>query len=224
MLYLIATPIGNLKDITLRTLEILQSVDTVICEDTRRAGLLLSHYQIQKPLLVLNDYNESKLYPQLIDRLKNGENMALTSDAGTPLVSDPGYKLVREAIKADVKVDSLPGPSAAITALTLSGLPPDKFFFIGFFPEKPGQRQNLYQQLHQISQIQPVTFIAYQAPFKIAKVLAEMAELYPGMNITMAKELTKIHQQVKTLPVERWITDFKKTNPRGEWVMMFRFD
>lgn len=224
MLYLIATPIGNLKDITVRSLEILQSVDIIICEDTRRATQLLNHYQIQKPLLALNDFNETKLYPQIIERLKNGEQIALTSDAGTPLVSDPGYKLVREAIKAGVEVDSLPGPVAAVTALTLSGLPPDKFYFIGFFPEKPGQRQTLYQHLYQIYQLQPTTFIAYQAPFKILKVLTELAELYPDMQITLAKELTKIYQQVKTKSIQDWITEFKKSNPRGEWVMLFRFD
>src|SRR4051812_16286576 len=116
MLTIIATPIGNLKDITLRSLEALQSCDGIICEDTRRSILLLNHYQIKKPLMALNDFNEQREFPKIIDRLKNGENLALISDAGTPLISDPGYKLVRECLKEKIPVDSLPGPSSVITA------------------------------------------------------------------------------------------------------------
>src|SRR3989338_10355783 len=130
MLYLIPTPIGNLKDITLRSLEVLQNVDTIICEDTRRTSLLLNHYQIKKPLLIINDFNEAHTIPQIIQRLIARENLALVSDAGTPLISDPGYKLVRECLAQNIPVDSLPGPSSIITALTLSGLPPDKFLFL----------------------------------------------------------------------------------------------
>src|SRR5437870_3221732 len=131
MLTIIATPIGNLKDITLRALEVLEQSDGIICEDTRHTGILLNHYNIKKPLLILNDFNEFKNVETIIDRLKNGENLALVSDAGTPLISDPGYKLVRECLAQGLEVDSLPGPSSVITALTLSGLPPDRFLFVG---------------------------------------------------------------------------------------------
>src|SRR3989344_5071684 len=147
MLYIIPTPIGNLKDITLRALEILKEVDGIICEDTRRTSLLLNHYLIKKPLIILNDYNEFKTFPQIIERLKIGQNLALVSDAGTPLISDPGYKLVRECIAQKIEIDSLPGPSSVITALTLSGLPPDKFLFLGYPPEKPGQRLKWLENL-----------------------------------------------------------------------------
>src|SRR5438270_488991 len=125
MLTIIATPIGNLKDITLRSLETLKEVDGIICEDSRRTSLLLNHYQINKPLIVLNDFNEARNLTLIIERLKKGENLALVSDAGTPLISDPGFKLVREALKENIPVDSLPGPSSIITALTLAGLPTD---------------------------------------------------------------------------------------------------
>ena len=147
MLYLIATPIGNLKDITLRGLEVLQNSDAIICEDTRRTSILLNHYQIKKPLIVLNDFNEVKNIPPIIQRLQNGENIALVSDAGTPLISDPGYKLVRECLAQNIPVDSLPGPSSVITALTLSGLPPNRFTFLGYPPEKPGHRISYFQNI-----------------------------------------------------------------------------
>src|SRR5262245_29252100 len=144
MLTIVPTPIGNLKDISLRCLEALQQADAIICEDSRVSAKLLNHYQIKKPMSVLNDFNESKMYSVLIDRLKKGENLALVSDAGTPLVSDPGYKLVRECLAQKIMVDSLPGASSVTTALTLSGLPPDKFMFLGFLPDKNGHRQSLY--------------------------------------------------------------------------------
>src|SRR3989344_8543935 len=142
MLYIVPTPIGNLGDITLRVLEVLQSVDGIICEDTRRTGLLLNHYQIKKPLVILNDFNGFKTFPQIIERLKSGENLALVSDAGTPLISDPGFKLVRECLHQGIPVDSLPGPSSILPALILSGLPPDKFLFLGYPPEKKGHRKD----------------------------------------------------------------------------------
>src|SRR3989344_1240243 len=159
MLYIVPTPIGNLGDITLRVLEVLQSVDGIICEDTRRTGLLLNHYQIKKPLIILNDYNEFKTFPQIIERLKSGQNLALVSDAGTPLISDPGYKLVRECIFQEIEIDSLPGPSSVITALTLSGLPPDKFLFLGYPPEKEGHRIDLFHKLTLIHGSIKVTYI-----------------------------------------------------------------
>lgn len=217
MLYIVATPIGNLKDITLRALEILESVDGIICEDTRRTGLLLNHYHIQKPLIVLNDFNEFKMVPQIIQSLQSGENLALVSDAGTPLISDPGYKLVRECLHQGIQVDSLPGPSSVLTALTLSGLPPDKFMFLGYPPEKPGHRINWLEKLKSITDITIVIFIS---PHKLLKTLEEMKEVFGDIEVVLAHELTKIHQSVENKTVRKWLETLK--NPKGEYILLFR--
>lgn len=214
MLTIVPTPIGNLKDITLRSLETLQDADGVICEDTRRTSLLLNHYQIKKPLIILNDYNEAKSFPQIIEKLKSGQNLALVSDAGTPLISDPGFKLVRECLRQRIPVDSLPGPSSVITALTLSGLPPDKFMFLGYLPEKPGHRKNFLEKLSP-----NVTYIIFAAPHKLIKTVENMREVFGDIDITMAHELTKIHQSVETAPVTKWLSELK--NPKGEYVLLF---
>ncbi len=217
MLYIIATPIGNLKDITLRALEILKEVDGIICEDTRRTSILLSHYQIKKPLIILNDFNETKMVNSIINKLKLGQNLALVSDAGTPLISDPGYKLVRECISQKIPVDSLPGTSSVITALTLSGLPPDKFMFLGYLPEKPGHRIKLLEKL-----TEKVTYIIFVAPHKLIRVLGEMQEIYGDIEVCLAHELTKIHQSVETKKLSKWLEDLK--NPKGEYVLLFRLN
>ena len=222
MLTIIATPVGNLKDITLRSLETLQQVDGIICEDTRRSSILLNHYQIKKPLLVLNDFNEPREVPKILEKLRSGQNLALISDAGTPLISDPGYKLVRECIKEGLPIDSLPGPSSVISALTLSGLPPDKFLFLGYPPEKSGHRKIFYQNIQDISKIMQVTFIIFAAPFKLTRILEEMSQSLGDINITLAKELTKIHQQVESQTISQWLDTFKKDSPKGEYVALFR--
>lgn len=222
MLSIIATPIGNLKDITLRSLEVMRASDGIICEDTRRTKLLLDHYDIHKPLFTLNDFNEVKQFPVIIDNLHLGKNLVLVSDAGTPLVSDPGYKLIRETIAAGLEVDSLPGPTAPITALTMSGFPPDKFMFIGYLPEKPGQREKMLLSLKTIHEIQQTTFIAFVAPHKLIKTVTELLPLYGDVDICLAKELTKVYQKVSTKKVSLWIEQFKKSPPKGEYVMLFR--
>lgn len=220
-LYLVATPIGNLKDITLRAIETLREVDAIICEDSRRTGLLLSHYEIKKPLLVLNDFNEARTLPEFISRLQSGQKLALVSDAGTPLVSDPGYKLVRTCLEQGITVDSLPGPSAAITALTLSGLPPDKFFFLGYLPEKPGKRAEMLKSLNTIHSILNTTFIVYVAPHKLIKTLENMSEIYGDIEVVLAHELTKIHQSVAKKTLSTWLEEFRKQAPRGEYILLF---
>ncbi len=215
MLYIIATPIGNLKDITLRALETLASVDGIICEDTRRTSILLGHYQIKKPLIILNDFNEAKIVNSIIDKLKLGQNFALVSDAGTPLISDPGYKLVRECLHQGIEVDSLPGPSSVITALTLSGLPPDKFMFLGYLPEKQGHRKKLLSSL-----TEKITYIIFIAPHKLIKILKEMKEILGDIEVTMAHELTKIHQSVRSKTISEWLVSLR--SPKGEYVLCFR--
>lgn len=220
MLYLVATPIGNLKDITLRSLEVLESVDGIICEDTRRTSQLLNHYNIKKSLIVLNDFNEQNMFPRVIELLNQGQNLALVSDAGTPLVSDPGYKLVRECISQNIEIDSLPGPSSVITALTLSGLPPDKFFFLGYLPEKPGHRTEVLKKLELMSDIGiKTTYIIFVSPHKLIKTLNNILDTLGSINVTLAHELTKIHQSVENKPVEELIKTIK--NPKGEYILLF---
>lgn len=221
MLYIIPTPIGNLKDITLRALEVLKKVDWIICEDTRRASLLLNYYQIKKPLIVLNDYNEQKMFPQVINLLNQGQSIALISDAGTPLISDPGYKLVRECLREGIEVDSLPGPSSVITALTLSGLPPDKFMFLGYLPEKPSHRIELLKKLELMSEKGlKVTYIIFVAPHKLVGTLHDMSDVFGDIEVALAKELTKVHQSVDKKLISKWLETLK--SPKGEFILLFR--
>lgn len=224
MLTIIPTPIGNLGDITLRSLESLKNCDAIICEDTRRTGLLLQHYQISKPLLVLNDFNEVKNLNKIIERLLAGQNLCLVSDAGTPLISDPGYKLVRECLLRQIEIDSLPGASAIITALTLSGMPPDKFCFIGFLPDKPTKIAQLCQNLAQASPYLTMTYIGFVSPYKLVKSIEVIAQEFGDIEICLAKELTKIHQQVESKPISQWLNQFGKRAIKGEWVIIFRLD
>lgn len=224
MLYIVPTPIGNLKDITLRAIEILQNVDEIICEDTRRTSLLLSHLQIKKPFIVLNDFNEFKSEELIISKLRSGLNLALVSDAGTPLISDPGYKIIRSCLEQGLEVDSLPGPSSVITALTLSGLPPDKFMFVGYLPEKEGRRKSQYQNLLEINKLIPTTFIIFVAPHKLTKTLEEMNEVFKNPNIVLAKELTKIHQELIYKKTSDILENFKKKSPKGEFILMLNFN
>lgn len=220
MLYIIATPIGNLKDITLRSLEILQSVDAIVCEDTRRTAILLNHYQIKKPLLVLNDFNEAENIDSIVNRLKTGQNLALVSDAGTPLISDPGYKLIRECTAQNLEIDSLPGPSSVITALTLSGLPTDKFMFLGYLPEKPGHRKDILLKLIEISRNIKTTYVIFISPYKMAKTFDDLKNVFGDIEFTLAHELTKIHQSVETKLISVWQKDLK--HPKGEYIGLFR--
>lgn len=220
MLYLVPTPIGNLKDITLRALEVLKEVDGIICEDTRRTSVLLHYYDIRKPLIILNDYNEAKVFPQIIERLKSGQNLALVSDAGTPLISDPGYKLVRECISEKIPVDSLPGPSSVLTALTLSGLSPDKFTFLGYLPEKGSKRIKMLKDILTTSYQLPTTYIAFVSPYKLLTTLSDIKEVFGDIDIVLAHELTKIHQSVGSKPVSKWLEELK--NPKGEYILLLR--
>lgn len=228
MLYIIPTPIGNLKDITLRALETLKSVDGIICEDTRRTSILLNNFNIKKPMTVINDYNEAGQVERIITQLKNGVNLALVSDAGTPLISDPGYKLVRECLGQNIPVDSLPGPSSVITALTLSGLPPDKFLFLGYLPEKPGHRKRILEGVklnHLEGGIRwhmSFTIILFVAPHKLLRILEDMKEVFGDINVTLAHELTKIHQNVEAKIISQWLETLK--NPKGEYVLLFHLD
>lgn len=215
-LYLVPTPIGNLADITLRALEILKSVDTILAEDTRTSGILLKHYNISKPLQSFHIFNEHKTVSKLIERLKNGETMALISDAGTPGISDPGFLLVREALKAEIKVDCLPGATALIPALVKSGFPTDRFVFEGFLPHKKG-RQTALKKLAEEDR----TIIFYESPHRLVKALEQLRE-YMGADrlVSVSRELSKKFEETKTGTVEDVLTYFSSKEVKGEIVVV----
>jgi 16S rRNA (cytidine1402-2'-O)-methyltransferase len=191
-LYVVATPIGNLEDITLRALRILREEVTLIaCEDTRQTQKLLTHYGIRKPLISYHEHNEASRSEELLATLEGGDSLAVVSDAGTPLVSDPGYRMVRAAIDAGITVVPLPGPSATLSALAASGLPTDSFRFLGFLPAKRVARRKLLESLIEES----VTVVAYESPHRILDTLNEMASLFPDRPIVLAREMTKVHEE-----------------------------
>ncbi len=196
-LFVVATPIGNSKDITLRALETLKSVDLILCEDTRHSGQLLSQYEIKKPLLSFHDHNETERIPELITKLKSGEDIALISDAGTPLISDPGFKLVRAVREEKIPVVTIPGPAAVTAALSIAGLPTDKFLFVGYLPKSAGKRKTLMSNLVKIKEILPQTLVFYESPYRIEKLLGEIETHFPDSKVSLQRELTKIHEQVQ---------------------------
>jgi 16S rRNA (cytidine1402-2'-O)-methyltransferase len=191
-LYLVATPIGNLADISLRALAVLARADLIAAEDTRHSKKLLSHFGIGGALSPYHEHNAERERPRLIARLRAGQSLALISDAGTPLVSDPGYKLVRDALDAGHAVVSIPGPSASLAALTSSGLPTDTFLFAGFLPAKPGPRRARLEELKTV----PATLIFFETGPRLAKSLADMADVLGAREGAVAKELTKLHESV----------------------------
>ena len=185
-LYIVSTPIGNLKDITLRALETLEEIDFILCEDTRISSRLLKHYNISKKLVSFNAVSEKKKIPNVITRIKSGDNCALVSDAGTPAISDPGVRLISEAIKEQIDVVPVPGSSAVITALTISGLPTDSFIFEGFLPQKKGRQKKL-KELTEESR----TIILYESTYRIKKLVNELEEYMPKRYVVVCRELTK---------------------------------
>ncbi len=191
-LYLVATPIGNLADISLRALAVLARADLIAAEDTRHSRKLLSHFGVRGELTPYHEHNAAKERPRLIARIRAGFSVALISDAGTPLISDPGYKLVREALHAGLQVTSVPGPSAALAALTSAGLPTDTFLFAGFLPPKGGQRRKRLQELKPV----PATLIFYETAARLAAALTDMGEVFGGREAALAKELTKLHETI----------------------------
>src|SRR6185369_7276999 len=186
-LYLVATPIGNLEDITLRALRTLKECDLVAAEDTRRTGQLLKHFGISRPLVSYFQFNEAKRSEEIIERLKRGEKVALVTDAGSPGVSDPGERVVRAAIATGLRVEPVPGPSALVAALTASGLPTEEFHFIGFLPHKSGQRRNRLEALKNVAG----TLVLYESPYRIEKLLNELKAVLPERQVVLARELTK---------------------------------
>ncbi len=191
-LYLIATPIGNLEDITLRALRILrEEVDVIACEDTRQTQKLLAHYEIRKPLVSYHEHNETVRAGEILERLAQGDSVALVSDAGTPLISDPGYRLVAAAVAQQFPVVPIPGPSAALAALTASGLPIGEFRFIGFLPHRAAARTKMLEQLIEGS----MTVVAFESPHRILDSLSDMHGILGERQVVLARELTKVHEE-----------------------------
>ncbi len=215
-LYLVATPIGNLEDITLRALRTLRECDVIAAEDTRRTGQLLKHFEISKPMLSYFQFNEARRSEQLLERLGRGEKVALVSDAGTPGVSDPGERVVRAAIAAGHRVESVPGACALVAALTASGLPADEFHFIGFLPHKSGQRRKRLESLQTV----PGTVILYESPYRIEKLLEELRQVFPARQVVLARELTKKFEEYLRGTPAALQDQLKQRSIKGEFVVL----
>lgn len=214
-LYIVPTPIGNLDDITYRAVKVLQSVDFVIAEDTRTSGVLLKHFQVSKPIYSYHKFNEHQVVVRLLERICKGESAALVSDAGTPGISDPGFLLIREAIKSDIEVECLPGPTAFVPALVVSGLPCERFCFEGFLPQKKGRQKRLNELKEEKR-----TLIFYESPMRIHKTLEQLAE-YLGSHrrAALSREISKIHEQTLRGTLDELITFVKDKNIKGEMVI-----
>jgi 16S rRNA (cytidine1402-2'-O)-methyltransferase len=215
-LYLVPTPIGNLGDITLRALEVLKSVDTILAEDTRTSGILLKHYSISKPLQSFHIFNEHKTVQAIVNRLKDGEQMALVSDAGTPGIADPGFLLVRECLKNSLRVECLPGATALIPALVNSGFACDRFVFEGFLPHKKG-KQTALKRLAEEDR----TVIFYESPHRLVKTLEQMVEFFGAeRNVSVSRELTKLFEENFTGSLADCVAHFKSKEVKGEIVVV----
>ncbi len=215
-LYLVATPIGNLEDITQRALRVLRDAELVVAEDTRHTGLLLHHYGIRKSLLSHFRFNEARRTEEIIRRLGQGAVVALVTDAGTPGVSDPGSRVVRAAIDAGFRVESVPGPCALIVALTASGLPTDEFHFVGFLPHKSGARRRELERLADV----PGTLVLYESPHRLGRLLGELAELVPNRIVVVARELTKRFEEYISGTAAELHQRFPERHWRGECVVL----
>lgn len=220
-LFLVATPIGNLSDISKRTTETLEKVDRVACEDTRRTGLLLQQLGLKKDLISYYEENELKQIPTIISELEAGKNVALVTDSGTPSISDPGFRLVREAIIQEINVDSIPGPSAVLTALTLSGLPTNQFFFFGFPPPKEGKRKELFSKIKKMQEISKFTSIFFESPYRLFASLTNLQEIFGDTDIVVCRELTKVYQEVRREKISESIEHFSKQKTKGEFTILF---
>lgn len=213
--FVVATPIGNLADITYRAVETLKQVDFIICEDTRVTKILLDHYSINKPLVVVNAHNETKSIDKIIDRINCGETCALVTDAGTPCISDPGVRLVNRVIESGIEPTGIPGANAAVLALSICGLPTDSFIFEGFLPQKKGRQKKLMQLAQEER-----TIVLYESVYRIGKLLEELNEYMPERQIVCTRELTKKFEEVWRGTPSEILKDFDKKITKGEFVVI----
>ena len=215
-LYLVATPIGNLEDITLRALRTLKECDVVAAEDTRRTGQLLNYFGISKPMLSYFQFNEARRSEEIIERLKRGERVALVTDAGSPGVSDPGERVVKAALAAGFRVESVPGPSALLAALTASGLSTEEFHFIGFLAHKSGQRRRKLEELKGFAG----TLVLYESPYRLEKLLVELSQVFPERTVVLARELTKKFEEYMRGTPGELLAAVRERPRKGEFVVM----
>ena len=217
MLYLVATPIGNLGDITLRALETLRAVDFIASEDTRTTGVLLRHYDISKPQIAFHEHNEQRAGERILGLLRSGSSVALVTDAGTPGISDPGYSLVRRALDAGVELTMIPGPAALVMAVVLAGLPLHSFTFRGFPPRKSGARRRWLE----IDKESPHTLVFYESPYRVAGLLEDALAVYGDRPAALAQELTKLHETVTRGPLSTLLAQVQALDKvRGEFVLV----
>jgi 16S rRNA (cytidine1402-2'-O)-methyltransferase len=215
-LYLVATPIGNLEDITLRALRTLKECDLIAAEDTRRTGQLLKHFEISKPLISYFQFNEARRSEQIIARLQAGEKIALVTDAGSPGISDPGERVVKAAIAAGLRVEPVPGPAALVAGLTASGLPTRHFHFIGFLPHKPGQRRKAIEAVKHLE----ATLVFYESPYRVERLLKELDEIVPTRQVVLGRELTKKFEEFLRGTPATLLAALQQRSIKGEFVVM----
>ncbi len=215
ILYIVSTPIGNLEDISLRAIKILSQVDLIAAEDTRKTKILLDHYNIHKPLISYYSYNEERRVPELIAKLKEGRTIAVVSDAGTPGISDPAYRLIKSAIENDIQIEAIPGASAVLPALITSGFAIKQFIFEGFLPVKKG-RKTLLEQLKQEKE----TIVLYESPYRLIRTLQDIKSTLGNRNICVCRELTKKFEEVVHGRVDEVIAHFEKHTMKGEFVLV----
>jgi len=217
-LYIVATPIGNLKDITFRAIETLKNCHLIACEDTRHTKKLLTHYGIQRPTISYFEHNKFKKGELLIEHLREGQDIALVSDSGMPGISDPGYNIIRSAIENNIQVKVIPGPSAFVTALVQSGMPTDAFVFQGFLSPKSGKRRRQLESLKEEKR----TIILYESPHRLLKTLEDILLIMGDRDIVICRELTKIFEEVLRFNVSSGIRYFKEHSPRGEFILILK--
>ena len=215
MLYIVATPIGNLEDITLRASRILGEVELILAEDTRKTGLLLQRLNIKKDLVSFYEHNEIRKIPLVIEKLKEGRDIALVSSAGTPTISDPGYKLIKTCRKEGISITSLPGPSSIINCLALSSMPHDKFAFLGYMPRKASAQRKLLEKAKEWG----LTLVFFESPYRVLKSLGLIKEVLGKVRVVIAREMTKKFEEVYEAEVEEVIEHFSKKEPKGEFVI-----
>ncbi len=216
ILYVVPTPIGNLEDITYRAVKVLKDVDFILAEDTRTSGFLLKHYDIETKMISHHKFNEHKSSQQIVERIEAGANVALISDAGTPAISDPGFLIVRACVEAGIRIECLPGATAFVPALVMSGLPNDRFFFEGFLPSKKGRQTRLKELADEQR-----TMVFYESPYRVLKTLTQFAEYFGEDRLaTTSREISKIYEDTKRGTLSQLVEHFTETDPRGEFVIV----